>query len=450
MTPTARDGRVPRIPGGRPWHRYRGSRQYCSVWRKSAEPSSGRYRLAWPGQPGHADRHYRSGQLGKGSWKDQRVPDVERERVDLLLASPLGREWLWEFLGILDTELRDRLGLGDPQGVGRSYGPGSEPPPKPKRNYDDWPNLDDSTVMQVFEDIVRTTTWRTTITELDSPEALMGLARITYSFGFSPGGESLWGLTHRSREALRPIAELLVTSPALDRWWDPMVRGDQRLLLWDNESHEALEEWVHTSMGQERAENDEARQRRRPRERPGVRIGAEWWSAPNFAQNTWTTGAFGEIPTIALGLFIDTYTPFEESEATVWSLEVPPDARIYEVQQPEDWRLLVERNPWDVTGTHDGEWRYWGDVDGPWFLPDWEKVMEDYDGVHVSVGGYLSSCGLALPVPDGYTMLSGWIPDSTVWLRDVGMSRRLIGTWSGNPHGVQQDWDSVMAGWKSA
>jgi len=378
------------------------------------------------------------------------VPDVERERVDLLLASPLGREWLWEFLGILDTELRDRLGLGDPQGVGRSYGPGSEPPPKPKRNYDDWPNLDDSTVMQVFEDIVRTTTWRTTITELDSPEALMGLARITYSFGFSPGGESLWGLTHRSREALRPIAELLVTSPALDRWWDPMVRGDQRLLLWDNESHEALEEWVHTSMGQERAENDEARQRRRPRERPGVRIGAEWWSAPNFAQNTWTTGAFGEIPTIALGLFIDTYTPFEESEATVWSLEVPPDARIYEVQQPEDWRLLVERNPWDVTGTHDGEWRYWGDVDGPWFLPDWEKVMEDYDGVHVSVGGYLSSCGLALPVPDGYTMLSGWIPDSTVWLRDVGMSRRLIGTWSGNPHGVQQDWDSVMAGWKSA
>lgn len=386
------------------------------------------------------------------SCKDQAVlssPEPGDERVDLLLASPLGREWLFGFLGVRHTDVRDRLGLGDPQGMARMTSPGSEPPPRPKLSYDEWERIDDAVVVQVFDDLVRTSDWQTTIAELDVAQALMSLAWDTTSFGFDPESEAFWGLSSGAREALRPVAEAAVRSPALGRWWDPIAREDQRLLLWHDESRQPLEEWVHISMTQEREENEQ-RSRCRPRsERPGVRIGAEWWSAPNFAQNTWTTGAFGEIPAIALGHFIDTYTPFEESEATVWSLEVRPEARVYEVQRPGDWRSLVERYLWDVTATHDGEWRYWGGVDGPWFLPDWELVMQDYDGVHVSIGGYLASCGLATPVPGGYTMLSGWIPDATVWLRDVDRSRRQVGTWRGNPQRVH-DWDSVFEGFSPA
>jgi hypothetical protein len=98
-----------------------------------------------------------------------------------------------------------------------------------------------------------------------------------------------------------------------------------------------------------------------------------------------------------------------------------------------------------VTGTHDGEWRTWGDVDGPWYLPDWEALADHLDGVHVTVGGYLASCGLAQPVLDGYTMLAGWVPDATVWVRDVATASRRLGHWRGNPR--QTDWEDVLDGW---
>lgn len=69
--------------------------------------------------------------------------------------------------------------------------------------------------------------------------------------------------------------------------------------------------------------------------------------------------------------------------------------------RPADWQDLVARFPRDVTGTHDGQWRYWGGVPGPWRLPDWEQVMGHYDGVHVSIGAAVASCGVALSAAGG-------------------------------------------------
>jgi hypothetical protein len=198
-------------------------------------------------------------------------------------------------------------------------------------------------------------------------------------------------------------------------------------------------------MRDERAENEEGLRHGRPPERPGTQIGANWWSAPDFASLTWTTSPAGDIPAAAFGHFIDTLWPFEEIGVTVWSLEVAPDARVLEITEPAGWQRLVDRFPRDVTGTHDGEWRYWGGVPGPWRLPDWELVMEHYDGVHVTVGGYLAACGLALPVNDGYTMLTGWIPGATLWLRDVTVASRPLGRWQGDPQ--QVTWDEVRDHW---
>jgi hypothetical protein len=199
-------------------------------------------------------------------------------------------------------------------------------------------------------------------------------------------------------------------------------------------------------MAIERKENEEGLRRRRPKDRVGTRIGAEWWSAPSFASSTWTTGALEDLPTIALRHFVDTFAPFSETGATVWALDISPEARVLEIAEPGDWQELVDRFPRDVTGTHDGEWRYWGGVAGPWYLPNWDEVMGESDGVHVSIGGYVSSCGLALPVADGFTMLAGWIPDATLWLRDVADDRRVVGRWHGNPHDIHS-WDDVREGW---
>ncbi|MDA8269630.1 MAG: hypothetical protein M0013_14910 [Actinomycetota bacterium] len=204
---------------------------------------------------------------------------------------------------------------------------------------------------------------------------------------------------------------------------------------------------MRETVDRERQANEDGLRRQRPRERSGVRIGATWWSAPGFAPLTWTTGAVPPLPTTALLGFIDTYQPFRVTGARIFSVDINPSARVYEIAEPEDWRRLVERFPEDATGTHDGEWRDWGGVAGPWVLPNWHEVMAHYDGVHVAVGGYVASCGLALPVGDAYTLLAGWIPDATLWLHDVVIARRLLGRWHGQP---TTDIAEVIAAWEPA
>ena len=53
-------------------------------------------------------------------------------------------------------------------------------------------------------------------------------------------------------------------------------------------------------------------------------------------------------------------------------------------------------------------------------IPDYASVAVDWDAVHVSVAGYLTTAGIAVPAGDGArTMLAGWDPDATWWLNDV-------------------------------
>lgn len=47
-------------------------------------------------------------------------------------------------------------------------------------------------------------------------------------------------------------------------------------------------------------------------------------------------------------------------------------------------------------------------------------MAADWDAIHVSVAGYLTTAGIAVPVARGAcTMLAGWDPDATWWLNDV-------------------------------
>lgn len=382
------------------------------------------------------------------------VPPDPDEKARLILGAPLGREFISEFLGRrFVSTLFDAVGLGEV--LGSSIATSAEmrprwrrPKPKVSRPMSDWTGVSVSQVQEAVAMAVAAAQWRT-LTAMDELELLSALAETTCSFGFGQGDEALWGLMALAVEELLPLARALVVSPATVRWWEPVHRADQRFLAWDGmpvPTGQEVERQVRDSMADERLENEEGQKKPRPRAHADTRIGATWWSAPDFAPSTWTTPPFGAVPTISLRHFIDTFAPHHETEATVWSLELSPKARVLEIFRPGDWRELVERYPRDVTGTHDGEWRAWSGVPGPWRLPDWELVMDDYDGVHVTIGGYVSTCGLALPVGDAFTMLSGWIPDSTLWLRDVSPDKRELGTWKGHPHGVN-GWDDVLSHW---
>ena len=53
-------------------------------------------------------------------------------------------------------------------------------------------------------------------------------------------------------------------------------------------------------------------------------------------------------------------------------------------------------------------------------VPDWPEVAQEYDAVHLTVSGYLTTAGRAVPVSDGVaSVLAGWGPDETWWLTDV-------------------------------
>jgi hypothetical protein len=147
-----------------------------------------------------------------------------------------------------------------------------------------------------------------------------------------------------------------------------------------------------------------------------------------------SVGPFEGIASIELLDFVDSGSL--SGLATVIRFGTDPTAMIYEVNGPRDWASLVERYPMDATGTHDGEWRYWGGVRGPWLLPDWTKVSEDYDGIHVTIGGYLTSSGRAIQVGDSYTMLAGWVPDGTQWLADTSKNAVELGTWDFSEQGA--------------
>jgi hypothetical protein len=364
---------------------------------------------------------------------------------DLILRSPLGRQFLAGLLGLDWFSLSAELGLGEAPGISM-YRPRRDRGQRPRRSRR-WQEVAPDEVRAVLGAAVSAGEWREHVAG-DELGLLADLAGTTLTFGFHGGDEAVWGLTALAAQELRPVAEALVSARGAATWWEPAAPADQRFLHWDGfprPAGPAVEQAVRDGMRAERARNEEGLRQRRPRVSPGTRIGAHWWSAPDFAELTWTTSAAGDIPATAFGHFIDTLWPFEETGVTVWSLTIAPAARVLEITGPAAWQALVARFPRDVTGTHDGEWRYWGGVPGPWRLPDWELVMEHYDGVHVTAGGFLSSCGLALPVGDGYTMLAGWIPGATLWLRDMAAVSRPLGRWRGHPQNV--GWDEVRDHW---
>jgi hypothetical protein len=219
--------------------------------------------------------------------------------------------------------------------------------------------------------------WRELL-QRDELGLLGDLAASTFCFGFANGDEAAWGLTASAEEELRPVAEALVAAPGAARWWDPVVLADQRFLDWDDSpsvTGSAVERAVRDGMRAERAENEQGLRRGRPSESPGTRVGACWWSAPDFAQLTWTTSAAGDIPATAFGHFIDTLWPFEETGVTVWSRQIAPDANVLEITEPSGWQALVARFPLrDLTAASHTLGRWHGQ---PQNL-DWDAVRNNW------------------------------------------------------------------------
>lgn len=68
-------------------------------------------------------------------------------------------------------------------------------------------------------------------------------------------------------------------------------------------------------------------------------------------------------------------------------------------------------------------------------MPDRVEVTRNFDAVHLTVAGYLSTAGLAVFVEDDLmTVLAAWDPDQTFWLTDIAQNEAAHQTWSYDQH----------------
>lgn len=145
-----------------------------------------------------------------------------------------------------------------------------------------------------------------------------------------------------------------------------------------------------------------------------------WWSVPALSEVPATTPAIPGSGPAGLYLVED---PLEWTAARTYPLRAAPGARIYEIRDPRSWQDLVSAYPTEVTRSRGRSWAVASGlpeaVTWLWAIPDWQAVARDYDGVHLTVAGYLRTSGSALDAAGMKTMLAGWAPAETWWLTDV-------------------------------
>jgi hypothetical protein len=78
-------------------------------------------------------------------------------------------------------------------------------------------------------------------------------------------------------------------------------------------------------------------------------------------------------------------------------------ARVYEVTGPLDWHQLAARYPaFDEHGR---------------LVPDWGRFAEEWDAVHLTLGGLLTATQLGVESAAGWSELQGWDAEQTAWVR---------------------------------
>lgn len=94
---------------------------------------------------------------------------------------------------------------------------------------------------------------------------------------------------------------------------------------------------------------------------------------------------------------------------TEHDIEVADDARVYHITSAADWHRLATAFPAPVRGSVAA-----GVVNE--VSPDWRLVAEQWDGVHLTLGGLLSALFVPVTSEAGTTTLWTWESERTLWL----------------------------------
>ncbi len=234
-----------------------------------------------------------------------------------------------------------------------------------------------------------------------------------------PDGEDVLAAAPELRAALARVASAIARSPH-SPWWATPAAPEQWAVSFDGlpvpraqdsgRVTEIVERWRTASLAEEAAA-----ERNRPTD-PTAPWSGTWWSRPPGGLLR-TTRSIPKRGPAGLRLVEDA-AGWEA--ATAERVHVDPGARVLEIDGPEAWTELCRRFPLEVTASRRHDWYRATGRDGRWVVPDWSAVRAIADGVHLSVAGYLSTAGRAIPVEgDAASVLAGWDPDVTFWFTDA-------------------------------
>src|SRR5215831_17880597 len=149
---------------------------------------------------------------------------------------------------------------------------------------------------------------------------------------------------------------------------------------------------------------------------PAAPYSGHWWSSPKWSGVASTTRALPDLGAVQLAAMED--SPGQD-EMRCWPVKPRQVPRIYEIAEPDHWIALAARYPLDVSKSRRHDWWKITGWPGRWLMPDYAAAAADYDAIHLTVGGYLTTAGEALPVNDARCLLAAWDPDETYWLTDI-------------------------------
>lgn len=218
--------------------------------------------------------------------------------------------------------------------------------------------------------------------------------------------------------ALLPVAEALAQAPEAAWWATPVDDGSQQLIEWPGAEPPVLAGVPAALASWREAEAEDERDAASRPGDPAAPWSGHWWSIPVLARLPQTARSLPGAGPVGLALVED--SPGWQ-EARCRPVRPDPAARCYEIDGAESWAGLVARYPFDVSKSRRHDWWRLTGWAGPWLMADFAAVAADYDAVHLTVLGYLTTAGRAVPAgqDDARTVLAGWAPDTTYWLADV-------------------------------
>ncbi len=132
---------------------------------------------------------------------------------------------------------------------------------------------------------------------------------------------------------------------------------------------------------------------------------------PKPRQAFWTC-----TQTSTVSPWLDSPEKLSRGPETMWRITVLQAARVVEIHSPAAWSALVRSYPRAEAGyTFTGE--PYRPESSARVDPDWSKIAHDWDGVHLSIGGWLTAEDVSYESAGAISELRGWNMESTVWLR---------------------------------